>query len=75
MRPRTTTHETLAVARRTYVGGLVEARVVADEASRAHTTTHETLAAARRAHMEAIVNVDIATADKTLCVAKPHDRT
>ena len=56
--------------------GLVDqARVVADEASRARTTAHETLAAARRAHMEAIDNVDIATADETLCVAKPHDRT
>jgi hypothetical protein len=52
-----------------------QARTAADEASRARTTAHETLAAARRAHMEAIDNVDIATADETLCVAKPHDRT
>ena len=47
-----------------------QAHVVADEASQARTTAHESLAAASRAYVAAIDNVNIATADKSQCVAE-----
>jgi hypothetical protein len=51
-----------------------QARVVADEATRALTNAHEILAAARRACMVAIDNVDVATADEAQCVSSSHRR-
>jgi len=47
-----------------------QTHVAANEASCARTTAHETLAAARRAYVAAIDNVNIATADKSQCVAE-----
>jgi hypothetical protein len=47
-----------------------QARVVANEATRAHTAAHETLAAARCAYAAAINNVNIAAADESQCIAE-----
>ena len=51
-----------------------QARVVADEATRARTNAHEILAAARRACTVAIDNVDVATADEAQCVSSSRRR-
>jgi hypothetical protein len=47
-----------------------QARVVADEATRARAKAHETLAVAKRACGVAIDSVDVATADEAQCVAE-----
>jgi hypothetical protein len=47
-----------------------QARVVSDEATRAHTAAHETLAAAHCTYAAAINNVNIATANESQCIAE-----
>ena len=60
-----------ATSQRELMRALVDqARVIADEASRARTTAHETLAETRCEYVAAIDNVDVATAEELQCVAE-----